>query len=617
MPKRTTALARGAGWRRRLARLGLWWGLVALASALGGCERRRTRFEPGVAVVLPTQAATWVRNFNPFLPTQARWPTPSGIYEPLLIYHTLEQRYVPWLATGYRWENENRALVMTIRQGVRFSDGTPMGPKDVVFTWRLMKQHPALDSTGMARRLASVDAAGDEVTFLFDEPFVPGLYFVAQAPIVPEHIWRSVSDPVAFANPHPVGTGPFTEVRSFKTQVYELGKNPHYWQPGRPHLDAVRVPAFAGNEQASLAMIRGDIDWGAIFIPAIERLFRAKDPEHRGYAFQQVEGTVMLYANTTRPPLDDAEVRKALSLGIDRARIVKIAMQGYTRPADASGLSDFYRRFHEPALVAAEGDWTRFDPRAGERLLDERGIRRGADGLRRLPDGSLFQVDINCVVGWSDWIIAAQLVVEGLQQMGVSAKLRTYDFGAWFSQLQRGEFQLSLGWSSGGPSLYTFYGRQMSSASVRPIGQAAEYNWQRFASPEADRLLAELAKTADAAEEQRLSRELVKVFVRSAPAIPLFPGPAFGQYNSRRIEGFPTAEDPYVALAPYKIPGFLLALVELRPKGMPRRPDALGIFSPETRAEQASSQQVQQAASPHPEPAASESAGAPHVERAP
>jgi peptide/nickel transport system substrate-binding protein len=193
-------------------------------------------------------------------------------------------------------------------------------------------------------------------------------------------------------------------------------------------------------------------------------------------------------------------------------------------------------------------------------------------------------VDLNCVVGWSDWIIAAQLVVQGLEAMGVSTKLRTYDFGAWFSQLQRGEFQLSLGWSSGGPSLYTFYGRQMSSASLRPIGQPAEYNWQRFASPEADRLLAELAKTADPSEEERLSRSLVKLFVRTAPAIPLFPGPAFGQYNSERIEGFPTEDDPYVALAPYKIPGFLLALVELRPKGMPRRPDPLGILSAGARA---------------------------------
>ena len=57
----------------------------------------------------------------------------------------------------------------------------------------------------------------------------------------------------------------------------------------------------------------------------------------------------------------------------------------------------------------------------------------------------------------------------------------------------------------------------------------------------------------------RISRELVRLFVRSAPAIPLFPGPAFGQYTSRRIEGFPTADDPYVALAPYPNPEIAVA----------------------------------------------------------
>jgi len=51
-------------------------------------------------------------------------------------------------------------------------------------------------------------------------------------------VWRHVADPLAFTNPNPVGTGPFTEVRVFRNQVWELGKNPRYWQPGKPAVDA-------------------------------------------------------------------------------------------------------------------------------------------------------------------------------------------------------------------------------------------------------------------------------------------------------------------------------------------------------------------------------------------
>jgi peptide/nickel transport system substrate-binding protein len=541
-------------------------GATLLALALGACRQRVEHHEPGVAVVVATQQATWIRNFNPFFPTQARWPTPAGIYEPLLVYNRVTQELVPWLAVAYRWEDEGRALAMTIRDGVRWSDGTAMGPADVVFTWQLMRRHESLDQTGMWKRLTAVRASGRDVYFEFREPFTPALFFIGEAPIVPEHVWKDVADPIKFRNESPVGTGPFTEVRSFKTQVYELGKNPHYWQPGKPYLDAIRMPAFPGNEQASLALIRGDIDWAALFVPSVDRIFVRKDPAHRGYFLPEIEAAVMLYPNTTRPPLDDARVRKAVSLAIDRPRIVRIAMQGYTRPADATALTNLFARYKDPLVLAEEGDWARHDPAAAAALLDEAGFRRGPGGARRGPDGKPLHFDVECVVGWSDWIIAAQIIVRNLQDLGVSAKLRTYEQAAWLNKLQTGDFDLSVSWSTGGPEPYTFYQRQMSATTRRPIGEAAEYNWQRFASPEADRLLDEFARTPDEAEQKRIASALQRVFVRSAPAIPLFPGPAWGQYNARHVVGFPTKENPYAVLAPYKLPGNLIPLVELRPR---------------------------------------------------
>ena len=438
---------------RRTAHWG-WFRLALLAACLflAGCERSKTEFRHGVAVVVPTISATWIRNFNPFFATQARWPTPAGIYEPLVVYNRIKHEYVPWLATSHRWENGNRDLVMTIRRGVKWSDGTPMSAEDVRFTWQLMKRHPALDQGAMWTRLYAVEQRGDEIVFRFKEPFVPGLFFIGESPVVPKHIWAQIQDPIRYANESPVGTGPFTEVRSFKTQVYELGRNPNYWQEGRPYLEAIRVQAYPGNEQASLALIRGEVDWGAVFLPAIDRIFVAKDPAHRGYHFPEIEGVVMLYPNHTRAPFDQLEVRKALSHGIDRDRIVRIAMQGYVRKADATGLSKLYSKYHSKQVLEEEGDFTRYDPDLAERMLDAAGLPRGADGWRTLPSGQPLRVDLNCVVGWSDWLIAAQIIVKNLEELGITTRLRTYDFGAWFHRLQTGEFDLSLGWSAGGPT---------------------------------------------------------------------------------------------------------------------------------------------------------------------
>lgn len=550
---------------RTLARAA--FSLACLSSALG-CSSRRVELDPGVLVVLPSQSATWIRNFNPFLSSQSRWPAVGGIYEPLLIYNAATGDYVPWLAESYEFSEDNLTLRFQLRKGVEWSDGKPFTARDVIFTFELVKKHKALDQNALWSKLRAVEQKGEhEVLVHFQEPFVPALFFVGESPIVAEHIWKDVSDPITFRDETPVGTGPFTEVGSFKTQVYEMRKNPRYWQKGKPKIDALRVPAFPGNEQASLALLRGEIDWAALFIPAIDRIFVEKNPEHHGYQFARVEGTVMLYPNHLRGPLGDVRVRKAISHAIDRELIVRIAMQGYTEPADATGLSDLYAKYKDPTVLTEGGDFTIYDPEKAARLLDEAGLRLGTGKFRTLPDGSPWNLDISCVVGWSDWIIAGQIITKNLRALGINATLRTYDFGAYYQRLQTGDFDVAISWSTtGGPSLYTYYQRQMSTETVLPLGESAAHNWQRFGSPEADRLLAELARTSDFEEEKRLSRELQLEFVRHAPALPLFPGPAWGEYVSTRITGFPTQENPYAPLAPYRSPGFLLTLLELQPR---------------------------------------------------
>lgn len=555
---------------------------VLLALPLVGCRKRgRTKHEEGVAVVVPTLSPTFIRNFNPFFESQARWPTTAGIYEPTIIFNRATGKFVPWLAEEWWWQDENKRLVLKIRTGVKWADGKPLTAHDVAFTFELMKKFDALDQSSVWKHLQRIEVEGRNVHFHFHHPFTtPVLFMIGRQPIVPEHVWKDVKDPVRFANESPVGSGPYNQVLSFKPQMYEIGANPDYWQEGKPGLKKFRLPAFGGNEAQALALIGGDIDWGAAFLPAIDRLFVEKDPEHHGYFFPSLEGTVMLYANTTKEPFDSIEVRKALSHAIDRDLIVRIAMQNYTRKADATALSDLYAKYHDPKVLEEEGDWTTYDPEKARRMLDAAGIRKGKKGYRTRPDGSPLEVDLNCVVGWSDWIIAAEIMVKNLRAVGIDATLRTYAYGAWFNKLQNGDFQLSMSWSDGAATPWSFYQRQMSRDSYRPIGEPAENNWQRFVSPRADKLLTAFASTSDPAEQKRLASELQREFVRKAPAIPLFPGPTWGEYNTSRVVGFPSKKHPYAPLAPYKSPGQLLTMVELRPRGVPPLSDNPGEGAP-------------------------------------
>jgi peptide/nickel transport system substrate-binding protein len=273
----------------------------------------------------------------------------------------------------------------------------------------------------------------------------------------------------------------------------------------------------------------------------------------------------MLYANTQRAPLSDIRVRKAISMSINRQLLVKVAMYGYTRPADVTGLHDGYARFrsHESR---AEDDWVVFDANRANKLLDDAGYRRGPDGSRLSPDGSPFQFDVHVVTGWSDWMRAAQIIAQGLRRVGITSATRAYDFSAYFDKLQKGEFMLSLGWSSDEPSPYHFYRGHMSSALVKPSGEAAAQNWQRFGTEKADTLLASFERATEETEQMRLAHELQRLFANDAPAIPLFLNPAWAEFNSRYFEGFPTKQDPYAKPSPYSAPECLLVLTRLKPR---------------------------------------------------
>lgn len=541
---------------------------IAAALAGAGCVRERPPPPPGTLVVSVEQEASWIRNFNPLTPaTAARWPTLAGIYEPLMVFSGVRGEFVPWLATGHAWDPGHRRLRVALREGVRWSDGRPFTARDVVFTFELCRRFPALDKRGLWGFLTGVRALDPAtVEFEFRRVFVPGFEDVVAQLIVPEHVWSTVADPVAFPNEHPVATGPFTEVRVFQNQVYELGRNPDYWQPGLPRLDALRFPAYSSNERANLALVFGEVDWAANFVPAIDRVFVRRDPAHHGYWFPLTGTAIFLYANTRQPPFDDVRVRKALSMAIDRELLVEVALYRYSRPADGTGLSDAYAAWRDP--VAAGADWVREDVARANALLDEAGLRRGPDGVRRRADGTPLRHELMTVSGWSDWVRAAQVIARNLRRVGVDASVRTFDFGAWFQRVQEGRFDLSLGWSFEGPTPYTFYRWLMATSTVKPIGTPAMANWHRYGSAAADRLFAEFEGAPEPAEQRRLSTAMQRLFAEEAPAIPLYPNPSWAAYSTARITGFPTADHPYADPSPNKFDRAetLLVLTALAPR---------------------------------------------------
>jgi peptide/nickel transport system substrate-binding protein len=545
--------------------------LVCILSC-SACAPETTTAPPGVLVVSKEQAASWVRNFNPLSPLASpRWPTMAGIYEPLAVYNSVKGELVAWLATSWDLHDEHgqprERLRVHLREGVQWSDGRPFVAEDVAFTFRLLKEQRALDRRavwGYLKDVVVVDA--HVVDFVFARAFLPGVNDVLAQVIVPAHVWRDVSEPLTFANENPVATGPFTEVRLFSAQVYELGRNPRYWQPGRPAVQALRFPALPGNDRANLALVFDEVDWAGNFVPAIDRVYVARDPVHHAYWFPLTGGTIFLYANTTRAPLSDVRVRKAISQAIDRALVVDVGLFGASRPADATALSDGFARWRDPVVM--QDDVIHFDVARAQALLDEAGLRRGADGFRIDEKGQRLTWSILSVAGWSDWTRAAQVIARGLRDIGVDADVRTHDFGAWFQKLSTGDFDLCLGWSIDGPTPWTFYRWLFDPQTKRPLGESAAGNWHRMGDDEAGRLLQAFETEQDPEAQQKMMVAIEQRFAATLPAIPLFYAPSWAAYSTARFSGFPSRVDPYADPSPNKDDRgeTLLVLTRLEPR---------------------------------------------------
>jgi peptide/nickel transport system substrate-binding protein len=557
----------------------LWRSLgLAAAGTVGLRSSTRTVAAQDVSqdelVAVSTEAQqTWLRNFNPLLNEgSVRWPTHCGFYEPLVVYNEINGETLPWLATAWEFSADAKTLTFTIREGVNWSDGTPLTAKDVAFTFNLMKENTALTGgAGGARAVldgyvTKIEAPDDTTAvFTFSEPFTPGLWDLGESMIVPEHVWKDVADPVTFTNENPIGSGPFTEIGTFEAQYYEVLANPNYWQEGKPYIKGFRFPALPDNDSANLATVNGEIDWASNFIPDIENAFVAKDPEHFHYWFPSTGDEVMLYVNCTKAPFDDVNVRKAFSMAIDRAQVVQIAMYDYTQPADATGLSDAYPTWKNQAAVDSGAAVVRRDLDAANKLLDDAGLAKDGD-VRKLADGTEMSYEINVVTGWSDWVQAVQIIAQNFEEIGVKLEVKAYDFAAWYEKVTKGEFDVSIGWSAGGPTPYNFYRGQFSSLTYAEIGKVSNENWHRFKDADADKLLADFAASTDDAAKTEMANQLQMLFVEKFPAIPLFPGPQWGEYNSTRFIDFPDADNPYTILSCYGYTERCLTLTTIKPR---------------------------------------------------
>ena len=501
------------------------------------------------------------KNFNPYSPDPLNF-TNRFIYESLLIFNPVEGGVAtPWLASGYSYADDLQSITFDIREGVMWSDGEMLDAGDVAFTFNMFLEDPATDIAAISDFMESVEVVDDmTVQFNLNRTYTLAHELIGSQMIVPEHSWAGVEDKRTFTNEEPVGTGAMTTVAEFNEQSYTLCRNEGYWRMDDngeqlPYVDCIRQVLYQGNDPANLALINGELDWVGNFVPDIEQTFIAVNPDKHYYYFWPGGATVQLYPNTSKAPFSDVNFRRAMSMAIDYDAVTSIGMYGYTNPSNAVGLGPRYDSWVSADAVAyADGTGqTRYNPEGAMALLDESGyVDSDGDGMRDMPNGDSIDFKVQVVNGWTDWVTSVQIISQNLQDIGISATVVTPDFGAWFSALQNGEYDVSIGWGTAGNTPYNYFRNLLLSELISDEGTANAETWSRWTSDEADALLSAFTETADMDTHMDIVNQLQMLYVENMPAIPLFPGPTWYEHTTYRFTGFPTEDNYYAQGSPWE-----------------------------------------------------------------
>ena len=547
---------------RRLLALALLVSIGAIAWAGFGNASGQKAAKTTTVTISNEQGTTWTCGFNPFN-ADVNFLSFGTEYEELVFVNPLKNGATTnWLASGYAWSNHNKTLTFTIRSGVKWSDGKPFSAADVLFTFNLIKAHRALDLNAVWSVLKSVTQKGNKVSFTFKTAAVPYFFYIAgQTPIVAQHIWSSIKDPVTYKDASPVGTGPFT-MSSCSPQVIKYQKNPSYWQKGLPKIDTVFYPAYTSNEPANRDLASGKAQWGSQFIPNVDKYYLSKSKDNHIWYPPVIN--VSIFINLKDPILSNVAVRKAMAYAIDRQRVSKIGEYGYEPPGNQTGIvTPTFSSWLDKKLAK---QYT-YNPAKAISILKKAGFKMSG-GVFHTPQGKPLSFTMINIGGYSDWVASAQIVQQELKAVGIKVTAENLSSTTYNNDNYTGKFQLSYnGNLVPGPAPYYELRQLLYSKNSAPIGKLASSNWERYYNPAADKLINQYAATTSVAAQHAIIDKLAALMVKDVPVIPVTESVDWYQYNTKDLTGWVTPSNPYARPAAFENPDWGVLLLHLRPKG--------------------------------------------------
>ena len=515
-----------------------------------------------------------VDSFNPFKGIEGpAFEMYYLMYDQLIGYSMEDLSPVPELAE--EWETSDDGLTWTfhMRDDTSWNDGEPLTADDVAFTYQRVLDGGVFADTWISY-LNNVDTvtATDPQTVELQLKRPSATLPLLPIPIMPEHIWKDISEEEAntYANEPDdgpvVGSGTFTLVEGTAGgSTYRLEANPESWE-GTPHIDEVVFRVFKAEDPAVQALIKGEIDALHDITPLqIEALQKQEGItaqmgtdayfEHYGFntgAIQTDESEPDFGEpiGDGNPALKDPAFRHALGYAIDKDVLLENAYQGAAEPGQTI-VPDIITDFH---WSPPEDEAFTFDLEKAGQLLDEAGYEVGADGLRTMPDGS--PIGTLRLIGRPEEkrsIRSMDYLKEWLGEIGIESEVIAQESGALTNTILDGEYDIfHWGWYvEADPD---------GMLSYVTCGQLGNWSDTWYCNEEYDELYEAQAVELDDEKRQEMVKQMQQILWEDSPYLVIGYTKTGQAFRSDRFACFQPQPDPGgVILVQYGATNYSLA----------------------------------------------------------
>jgi peptide/nickel transport system substrate-binding protein len=511
--------------------------IIVTTGQLASAQDASTSDEP---VVLTVGTTIDLITDNPWaVSAGSDWSVVTIQYDMLLKFDSETLSPAPSLATGCEPNDDSTVWTCTLRDGLKWSDGSPLTSRDVAFSYRFIVDNKIPQYRAYFKFNPTFETPDDHtLVWTSEQPtFAPEM--PPWAPIVPEKVWKgldgkSLREIKAQPNTPSIASGPFILTDWNQGQGWTMEKNPYYWGQ-EPVVDRLEFRVYSNQEAMIQALRNGEVDFVDGVRPSLVDSLTGLD----NVAIQRVVSDWWLNlafnfggqgpdANPL-PALQNLEVRKAIEMAIDKQAIADVVYRGTATPGDTiiRPASAFWH-----LDIPADQEFP-YDPQAASTMLEDAGYTdTNGDGIREDPTtGEPLRMTIPASQDTEGAVEAGQLIVGYLKAIGIEVDLKPVTDAKMNDYWGSGNFDAYIWYWSGDPDpdyqLFVFTSDQ--------CGAWSDGCWK---NPEFDRLYEEQGKEFDRDARQQIVFDAQRLAYEQVPGVVLaYPG-WIQAYRSDRFEGW-------------------------------------------------------------------------------